>query len=329
MPPNGGTGLIRTCRPFGDVAASTVAGKSGFLMTTVASLLWGTTFIATGLALQSTDPYTLVFLRFAVGSAVILPLSILSKSVNIWAEMRKGASWVLGGVYSLGFLFQYVGQANASAAEASLLANLAPTLVPLLAIAVLKEVVGTRQKFSTVLGFFGLLLVVSPNLEIASGHLVGDVLLFGTSVCYAAFIVLSKKEGVGSLASAFAIIVIIAIFLTSVSLVLGNHRPQDVGTTGWAAILWLGIPCSVLAIALYLKGLSSITASQSATLLLVQLLEGFTVSALVFGAPYLIPEVAGAVSISTAVVLSTAGKRITSTDASEIEEESGDPPRAR
>ena len=73
--------------------------------------------------------------------------------------------------------------------------------------------------------------------------------------------------------------------------------------------MYMGVPGSVLAIALYLKGLGSVTASQSGTLELVQLLTGLFLAVLILSEFPTSFEIAGAISISVAVVLSTFGIR--------------------
>lgn len=259
--------------------------------------------MANGIGLKYTDPYTLVFLRFGIASITILAVSPFIRGVSLVKDLRKKSTWVMGGVYALGFLLRYVGQADASASEASLLSNLAPALVPTLAALTLKERVNSYQKVATVLGFLGLVVIASPSVDLGPDHLVGDVLLFGTSVCIATFILLGKKEGANSVSSAFAITSTMALFLAPAALAFGGNDLLRVGAITWGTVVYLGIPCSVVPLALYLRGLSSITASLSATVLFLQLLVGFVLSIAAFGAPYAFPEFAGAVSISAAVIL--------------------------
>lgn len=116
----------------------------------------------------------------------------------------------------------------------------------------------------------GLVLVSSPKLAFASNSVVRDLLLFGASLCYAFFIVLSKRWKFTSVASAFAIMISTAAFLGPVAILIGRLDPFDfrMSLTGWASKTYLGVPWSVLAISLYLKGLNWITASHSASLLL-------------------------------------------------------------
>jgi len=290
------------------VFLGTTAPSAGVLLTITASLLWGTTFVATGIGLHYTNPYNLVFLRFSAASAAIVVLAVLFNGrLNVRMELGRGATWVLGAIYALGYLFQYVGQDFANTSDATLLSNLAPILVPLAAFAVLKENVSGAQMGAMGFGFLGLALVASPKLRMGSGHLVGDLMLFASSICYAFFIVLSKRLNADSVASAFAIVVSITAFLAPVAFLLGGLNPLElsIGAAGWASIVYLGLPCSVLALSLYLKGLNSITASQSANLLLIEILIGLVLASLVLGETLSFFAATGAASISVAIFLSS------------------------
>ena len=291
---------------------SIVMKRHGLFLTITANLIWGTMFVATGVGLRYTNPYNLVFLRFATASLLIVVIAIVTRRVVLLAkELASTMIWVLGGIYALGFVFQYVGQDFANASDATLLANLAPTLVPLIAVVVLRDSLGNAQKMATILGLAGLVFIAAPKLSLGSGTIAGDFLLLGTSVCYAVFIVLSKRYRVASSASAFAIILSISVFLAPVATFLGglNYASLNFGWVGWCSVLYMGIPGSVLAVALYLKGLSLVTVSQSGTLLLVQLLTGLFLAVLILSEFPTSFEIAGAISIVVAVVLSTSGIR--------------------
>lgn len=292
--------------------ASLPTRLEGILLTTTASVLWGTVFIAIGVGLQYTNPYNLVFLRFAVASSVIVLVAIALRRVHsIASELSHRSTWFLGAIYALGFILQYVGQSLTNASDATLLSNLAPTLVPIITLLLLGEAITTAQKSATVLGFVGLLLIVTPKSGLGSGNVLGELVLFATSVTYAFFIILSKRLKAVSIGKALAIIISITIFLAPISAVLGGFSPSTLrlGAIGWFSVLYLGIVCSALAIALYLKGLSSISTSESATLLLLQILVGLILAATILRESLDLPEMAGAASILTAIILSSLGAR--------------------
>lgn len=281
---------------------------SGTLLTIIASLLWGTTLVATGVGLQYVNPYNLVFLRFSAASAVIIMLSALfNRKLDVRTQLGRNGIWVLGAIYALGFLFQYVGQNYSNTSDATLLSNLAPTLVPIAAYAISREHISNSRVAATAVASVGLVLVAYPNFHFGSGTLLGDLLLFGSSVCYALFIVLSKRMSAGSVESAFAVVISVTLFLAPAAFLIGGLNLGDlkIGILGWFSIVYLAVPCSVIAISLYLKGLSSITASQSGALLLLELVVGLVLASLVLGEALSLAAAGGAALISLAIILSS------------------------
>jgi len=193
-----------------------------------------------------------------------------------------------------------------NASEATLLSNLAPILVPIVALLMLRVAVTWVQNGATSLSLLGLLLIVSPKFTSGSGYL-GDFMLFASSMAYAIFIVLSKRLSTMSVESAFSMIISIAIFLAPISILLGgfNLLVLRLGSEAWLSVLYLGVVCSVVAIALYLQGLRSISASQSATLLFVELLTGLLLAATLLGESLSLSEATGTLTILAAMGLST------------------------
>ena len=282
--------------------------KSGLLLTLVASLIWGTTFTVSQIAFQFTNPYNLVFLRFATASAGIIILAFpLENKLNLKRELSKKAIWLLSGVYAIGFILQYVGQDLTTASEASLLSNLAPILVPMIAFIALRDLVTNAQKAAIALGFLGLFLIASPRLDLGSVSVLGDLMLLGTSICYATFIILSKRMSVVTFASSLAITLEVTLLLAPVAVSLGGLNPFDlkIEPVGWASIFYLGYPCTIVALAFYLKGLGSISPSESAILLLFQVLTAL-ILAVVFLKEFLgLSQVIGALAIMLALALGT------------------------
>lgn len=279
---------------------------SGISFTVIASILWGTSFLFIGFGLEDADPYTLSFLRFAMASVVIFPLSLFYKDLDILSELKRPGMWIIGVANALGYLFQFVGQSFSSAAEASLLSTLYPVIVPFLAFLFLKDRIGGFQKLSTALGFLGMILVMLPDINLHSLHFFGDILLFLTSIAYAVFIVSGKKVGSSSANSIFALMVIDTIILSIPAVLLGH--PEGLlafNISGWIVVLWLAFPCTLIATWIYLKGLTYMPASQSATVLFLELVSGFILSVAVFGEPHLLIRAIGAGVISVSIIISS------------------------
>jgi len=280
---------------------------SGVLLTALASVLWGTVFVAANIGLEYTNPYTLVFMRFLLASGVIVVLTIgFERKLRMRTELRKAPVWLLGVIDAVGFLLQYLGQSLTNAADAALLANLAPVLVPLVAWNLTKESVSKTQAFACAIGLSGLFMIAAPNFTLRTVGVTGDLLLLGSSACYALFIVLSKRFNTASAGSALAVIIAITVFLTPAALILGglSSLNLNLGQAALYSSLYMGIGCTVVPMVLYLRGLRSISSSESGTLLLLEVLSGLVLTVLILGEVPTLYELSAGVMISAALALS-------------------------
>ena len=243
-------------------------------------------FVAADVGLQYTNAYTLVFIRFLLATAFVGVLVVFFDGrLGVTRELRRRSIWFLGGIDAVGFLLQYLGQSLTNASDATLLANLAPVLVPLVAWRLSKEPLSKIHGILMMLGLSGLVLMASPNTSFKGGSVEGDMFLFGASASFAFFIVLSKRLKAVSTGSALAVIVTITLFLAPAALLLGKPNPLSLSIVlnGWYSSIYMGIACTVIPMALYLRGLRSISSSESGTLLLLEALSGLTLAVSLLG----------------------------------------------
>ena len=280
---------------------------SGVALTVGASVIWGTSFVAVSVGLQYSSPYVLVFQRFLVASLVVFAIGLFTRSARVWGELLKAKTWVLASVWGAGFLLQFVGQGVSGASASALLSNLFVVFVPVAAYFALRERMTTAAKTAVLLSIAGIVLVLPSGLRI-TGSTMGDILLVGAALGNTMFIVLGKKYDVSALASSFAVIVSMTVMLAPLavwsggaSLVGSLSAPAE-----WESVVWLGVPCTVVATAMYTRGLASIRAAQSATLLLMETIVGVALSVLLLGDVLSSTQVAGAVTIAVAILLSSA-----------------------
>lgn len=265
-------------RPTGHLA--------GIALVVAADLLWSTVFVASQVGLQYLDPYSLVFMRFLISSIPIaLVAAFRGRELGLRGELSNRWTWVLGSIYAMGFLFQYVGQDMTSASEATLLSNLAPILIPFLSMAFLRDRLTPIHVLATAVSFIGLCFVAGFNPSATPLATLGYALLLLTSLSYALFTVMGKKFGSAALGSSLAIILVITAILAPVALAFGGSGTLLVALPlhAWLAVLYLAIPCTLVAIILYLWGLASVGASEAGFLLLLQIVVGLILSAVLLG----------------------------------------------
>jgi len=82
----------------------------GLALVVAADLLWSTVFVASQVSLEHINPYNLVYMRFLFSSVPIAIVAVLYRQhLGLRRELSNRWIWVLGAVYAMGFLFQYMG----------------------------------------------------------------------------------------------------------------------------------------------------------------------------------------------------------------------------
>lgn len=256
--------------------------RNAVMLTVVASLLWGTSFpgVKWGLDYVGSDVLFL-WLRFIVASAVTLAVVLYLRKFSFHI-MREPVMWILGGLNATGFILQYVGLTITTSSKTALLVDINVTAVAIVSYFAFKERLGRLQVAGIVLGMFGVVLVTTDKgLSFDLEELPGDLMVYLAGWSWAFFIVLSKK----TLARHSAVEVSSgAIASCTVWLVLPVAYLYFAGTDlsieplGWTAILYLGLVCTSAATLLWAMGLEGVSATASATIMLVEVITALVIS---------------------------------------------------
>ncbi|GAB4182121.1 MAG: DMT family transporter [Thalassobaculales bacterium] len=150
-------------------------------------VLWSTGFLGARLGLPHAEPFTFLAVRFALVVALLAPLALLLRTP--WPSRRALPHLAVVGVLLHGLYLGGVFAAIARGVPAGLTA-LIVGLQPLVTAAVvgplLGESVSRRQWCGLLLGFAGVLLVLSEKLAPAGGSLFDGFDLWGIWLCVVA-----------------------------------------------------------------------------------------------------------------------------------------------
>ncbi len=198
-----------------------------------------------------------------------------------------------------------------SASDATLLSNLAPILIPFLSAVALRDSLSPANVLASAVSFIGLYFVAGFNLSASPLSILGYALLLLTSLSYALFTVMGKKYGSAALGSSMAIIVVITVILSPVAVVFGGFGtvPMAVPPFIWLAVLYLAIPCTFVAIIIYLRGLAMVGAPEAGFLLLLQIVVGLILSTALLGETLDPNKTLGAALIVTGLLIGLAANR--------------------
>jgi drug/metabolite transporter (DMT)-like permease len=287
--------------------ARTAAIVEGLL----AVLVWGASFIATKVALVDASPVTVVWLRFAIGVAV---LGVTMAARRQFAVVPVGELPTFALLGLIGITFHQWLQSNAlvtsQASTSGWIIATTPIFMAVLARVVLGERLSWPRAAGIALAAFGVLLVVSKDdpVTVLAGRFgaPGDVLILLSAPNWAVFSVLSRGALRKHPATRMMFYVMtIGWLFTSVLLFTGPGLSEigRITSRGWVALVFLGIACSGLAYIAWYDALQHLPASQVGALLYLEPLVAMTVAAVVLSEPILLSTVVGGAVILVGVWL--------------------------
>ena len=124
----------------------------------LASLLWGTSFVSAKIGVGEIDPFFYSFLRFLIGSSLLLVIVLATRSYEPRLFKDK-IIWGIAFVNAVAYNFQHVGISMTTATNAALLVDINAVFVAILAVFILGERLNYRIGLGLVLGISGVVIV--------------------------------------------------------------------------------------------------------------------------------------------------------------------------
>ncbi|MGB7390438.1 DMT family transporter [Marinomonas sp.] len=137
------------------------------LLSMLLVLIWSAGFITGKLIVGQIDPNVFLSLRFLCAGLLFLTIALLlRRPFPSWKDLPKHiiAGMLMNGFY-LGFAYVAIAK-GLPAGMMALIGALQPALVMVLAFLLIKEKTSARGMIGIFVGMFGLLMVVSPALEL-------------------------------------------------------------------------------------------------------------------------------------------------------------------
>lgn len=162
----------------------------GALSLFLATLIWGTAFVAQSMGMERTGPFTFQAIRCTLAVLFLLPLSFLLElpkggpkaTVARWGNKKLWkAGLICGGALFVAASLQQVGLVYTDAGKAGFLTAMYIVLVPILGLFLGRKVTKSAV-FSIVLAVIGLYLLSCLGVSKIN---IGDLLLMGCALGYA------------------------------------------------------------------------------------------------------------------------------------------------
>ncbi|WP_266081162.1 DMT family transporter [Haladaptatus caseinilyticus] len=229
----------------------TVVGQFGTLAT-----LWGFSFLAISLGLESLEPVLFAAYRYDVAAILLLVYALYNDTTWIPADKTNASAVLAGGVFLVGAnAFLFIGQQTVSSGLAAILQSLLPIMTSLWALRLLpEERVSAVGAVGIVLGFIGVGLVIRPDpANLLGSGLVGRllILLQVAGVALGGVLIQRVNPTLDRAALSGWSMLIGGLFLHTVSLSIGETFSLPATIKSGAAVAYLGIFATAIAFLIY------------------------------------------------------------------------------
>jgi drug/metabolite transporter (DMT)-like permease len=253
----------------------------GFVFVSIAAVIWGSNGVIVNFI--QADPFLIAFYRTLLATLILTPITFTVKR----SEFIKAAiEWRLlifnGLMNALGWGFLFSSMKLIPIAVSVLLNYLAPIFVALLAPVFLKEKIKVAAIISLTLSMVGVILIFHEQIHGGSMSILGVVYGLLSGLCYAIFILISKKIRrqypsyiLASYTYSFTL-----IFLSII--VYSTLHTIYIGEEALPLLLLIGFINTAFAVTIYFHGLGLIEAQKAVILTYLEPL-----SATIFGVLFL------------------------------------------
>jgi len=276
-----------------------------------AVVFWGSSFVATRMALRWLTPTGLVLVRLLIGSVSMWCLASLFETRRGLAPADRGRLVLLGLILAGHLLIQNVGLLKTTAANTGWIIGFIPATIAVGAFVFLKERLTGWAWVGIALGAGGILLVSLSSGFGFSQAKVGDLLQLSSCFTWTAYTLLAigpiRRNGalpvtVWSLA--------VAAVATGVASPFFPFTCGIATTESIVAVGFLGLVCSGAAYWLWFRAVDDVGSTTTGTYLYLEPLVTLVAAALLLGETVHPLGVAGGVAVLAGVWLVSANRRL-------------------
>jgi drug/metabolite transporter (DMT)-like permease len=277
--------------------------------------LWGSSYFWIKVGVETLPPLTLIAGRLLLGGTFLAIVVAIARQ-QLPGEARMYGHLLVMSVVNivLPFILITVGEQTIDSALASILNATVPLFVIVLAPMFLPdERITLPRVIGLALGFAGVILLVAPDLvDLSDADVTGELMMLGSSLCYAVGNVYAKRNvhGLRPMIPALFQVTFAAAIVTLLALIV--DRPfERVTLTPEAivAVIWLGILGSGFAYLCYFTILQRWGATRTSMVAYLLPVVGILMGTLI-GEPITVLRVGGTALIIAGIALVNSGPRL-------------------
>lgn len=214
--------------------------------------IWGSTFIFVSILLIDFQPISIAAWRVLLAAAVLVIISLLTRSKFPRDAKHWGYIFVIGALNSaIPFFLISWGQQFISSAESALLMAMGTFFALIVSHFTSKdERINLPRALGVSVGFIGVLVLVFWDLkESGPGGLKGQIAVMMAGCSYALSTVIARRvTHLPSISTAAGTMVSASLYLVPLAFLLENPFPAVVSNTSIVSLVFLGVVATALAI---------------------------------------------------------------------------------
>ena len=240
-----------------------------------AVFFWGLSFIATKYALRELDPVLIINLRLCLAIPLLGVIAYFNNKHFGLQRKQFFLILLLASISAFHLWIQVTGLKYTSAANTGWIIGTSPIFIAILGFLLLKEKLTKKKTGGIIISLFGLVLLISKgnltSLSFISGK--GDMLVLLSCLTWGFYSVVNRKIALdySPLISTFYMFVCMAVLTFPFNLNFASLQSiVHLSSTGWIAILFLGIFCAGLGYVLWAQALSRMNSANVAAFLYLE-----------------------------------------------------------
>ena len=277
----------------------------GIVLLLITAIIWGSSFVAQSIGMESVDAFTFTGIRTALGMLFLLPFTLI---INKGFDLRKSTlkkGLILGIVFSIAQNFQQFAFYYSTSGKIAFITAFYMFFVPLFSVIFLKKRIAVLTWLSILLGLLGLFLLCLDPSDLTNINM-GDILALICAIFYAVQIMLIDKfmgENISGVQLSFMQFFVAAIISIVAMFIFEQPNLADIKTAA-PSLLYSGIMSCGIAYTLQIIGQKHASPVVASLLMCLESVFAVIAAAIVLHENMLPREMAGCLIMFAAIILS-------------------------
>jgi len=284
---------------------------SGIICLLITAIIWGSSFVAQSIGMQSIDAFTFTGIRTFLGVLFLLPFTLIINKGFDFRSKTLRAGLILGIVFSFAQNFQQFAFYYSTSGKIAFITAFYMFFVPLFSVLFLRKKIAVLTWLSIVIGLLGLFLLCIDPTDLTSINL-GDILALICAVFYAVQIMLIDKfleDDINGIQLSFMQFVVASVISVIAMFIFEQPNIADIKTAA-PSLLYSGIMSCGIAYTLQIVGQKNASPVVASLLMCLESVFAVITAAIVLHENLLPREMAGCLIMFAAIIISQVSETV-------------------